>query len=166
MLHSCALTSAALFSASQRSGPIRIFLMSIPVICVFMLYNGYSPSWCWLWWIPVLTVIQLAFTYGLSLLVGTCNLFFRDLERLIVIFTMMWFFLTPILYPVATVPPQYRWFLYVNPMASLVICWRQVFLEGTLPLHYFGAAAAWAVLVCVVGQCVYRKLQWRFAEVV
>ena len=78
----------------------------------------------------------------------------------------MWFFLTPVLYPIEIIPEQYRWGLFVNPMASLIVCWRSVFLEGQLPLNYAAAALALSVLAYLVAQSVYRSLEWRFAEVV
>ena len=142
------------------------FAVSIPVIVAFMLYYHEYPSVAWIWWIPFLVGIQLLFTYSVALFLATCNLFFRDLDRLTAIFTLMWFFLTPVLYPIEIIPDQYRWGLFANPMASLIVCWRSVFLEGRLPLNYAGSALALSIVAYFVAQSVYRSLQWRFAEVV
>jgi len=111
------------------------FVISIPVIVIFMLWHHRYPSLSWLWLIPLMVLIQFAFTYGLALLVATCNLFFRDLERLMMIFLLMWFYLTPVFYPVDMVPARYRAAsLYANPMASVIACWRSVFLGQ--PAYY------------------------------
>jgi len=142
------------------------FLVSIPVIVLFMLYYGMYPSLSWVWLLPLLAGVQFALTFSVALFVGTSNLFFRDLERLTVIFTMMWFFLTPIIYPVSMIPTQYRWGLYVNPMAAMIMCWRAAFLEGRLPLGYLAVAAAFSAVACVLSGRMYRALQWRFAEIV
>jgi len=106
------------------------FVISVPVILVFMFWHHRYPTLSWVWLLPLLVAIQFLFTYGLSLLVATCNLFFRDLERLMTIFTLLWFYLTPIFYPIDMVPARFRdAYLYGNPMASLVACWRSIFLS-------------------------------------
>ncbi|MEE8488388.1 MAG: ABC transporter permease, partial [Gemmatimonadota bacterium] len=142
------------------------FLLSVPVIVVFMLFYRIYPTVGWLWTIPLLVAVQFMFTLGFALLVATANLFFRDLERLVVIATMIWFYLTPVLYHVDMIPPQWRWSIYVNPMASLTICWQSVFLSSPLPWEMLGAAAVWSVAMLAIGYRVYASHQWRFAEVV
>ena len=142
------------------------FLISIPVIVGFMLYYHETPSVNWLWGIPLLVAIQLLLTYGVALFLATCNLFFRDLERLTIILTTLWFFATPIIYPVEMIPDGYRWLLYANPMAGLTVCWRSLFREGFIPMNLCGSAFALAVVAYLLGAGVYRALKWRFAEVV
>jgi lipopolysaccharide transport system permease protein len=58
------------------------FLLSIPVIVLFLFIYHKSPSLSWIYGIPVLLFIQLLMTYGLSLMISSINLFIRDLERL------------------------------------------------------------------------------------
>jgi len=142
------------------------FVASIPVIVGFMFYYHQCPSVSWLYQVPLLAVILFGITYGLSLLIASCNLFFRDLERLTSIFVTLWFFMTPIIYPVKMIPESLQWIVYVNPMASVVICWQSVFLEGVLPLDHCVVSICFSVLAYELGINVYRRLQWRFAEIV
>jgi len=142
------------------------FLLSVPVIVVFMLFYRAYPAACWLWAVPLLVAVQFMFALGFALLVATANLFFRDLERLVAIGTMIWFYLTPVFYHVNMIPPHLRWLVYVNPMASLTVCWRSVFLNGVLPWDMLAAAAGFAVVMLAVGYRVYSAYEWRFAEVV
>lgn len=142
------------------------FVASIPVILLFMLYYGKHPTLAWLWAVPALVATQLMLTYGLALIVATGNLFFRDLERLTLILTMLWFYLTPVLYPETLVPAGWRWMLYANPMAPVVISWRALFLTGAPSPALMGVGLAWALALWGIGQMVYRTFEWRFAEVV
>lgn len=153
------------------------FVISIPVITVFMFYYHYAPpegyepikllSVHWLWQIPLLVTVQLLITQGLALLVATTNLFFRDLERLTGIFIMLWFYLTPVIYPPELLTDAgYGWFLYANPMAPIVLCWRCVFLGVAMPWHMLGVAAGFSVVIFLLGHQVYKRLEWRFAEIV
>jgi len=153
------------------------FVISVPVVAAFCLWYHFRPaagleavqlpSAHWVWQVPLLVAVQFAMTYGLSLIVATANLFFRDLERLTGILMQLWFFLTPVIYPPELlVKSGCPWMLDVNPLAWLIGCWREVFLRGTMPWGYLGMSTVFAAVVLAIGHTVYRKLEWRFAEVV
>jgi homopolymeric O-antigen transport system permease protein len=142
------------------------FVVSIPVILAFMAYYGKAPTVQWIWALPGLVAVQLIMTFGLALVIATTNLFFRDLERLVTIFTHALFYLTPIWYPADKVPPDYTWILYANPFASFVMCWQGLFYEGAVPVVFLGVAMTWALGWLALGAMVYQKNVWRFAEIV
>lgn len=142
------------------------FVLSIPVILGFLLLNQVTPSWSWLVGIPLFLVAQFTMIYGLALTLASLNLFFRDLERLTALFITFLFFLTPIAYSSAMVPPPYRTLLYCNPVAPLMESWRELFLNGQLNWMLAGASYFSALGALVVGSFVYGRLSPRFAEVV
>jgi lipopolysaccharide transport system permease protein len=142
------------------------FVISIPVIVAFMLGFHVVPSPTWIVLLPLMMVVQFLFTTGVALTLASCNLFFRDLERMTLIFVTLWFFVTPVLFPVSKIPEQFQWTAYANPMAPIIICWREMFLHGSVPPAALAAACGWAALAFGVGWWVYRSLQWRFAEIV
>ncbi len=144
------------------------FMLSIPVIVIFMIFYGKTPSVSWLWEIPPLVIVQFLITYGTSLLVATFNLFFRDLERLTMILTTLWFYVTPVLFPVDMIPEGLKWMVYVNPMGTLIVAWRAVFLGEALPVPLGGVVilVVLAALIYFLGHKAYKSLEWRFAELV
>jgi lipopolysaccharide transport system permease protein len=142
------------------------FLISLPIIVLFMAIYRTWPSPAWIWGVPTLIALQFTLTYGLALFFATCNLFFRDLERITFILTLLWFYVTPVVFPVSMVPEHLQWAVYANPMAGVIVCWRRLLLEGTLPPALLASAGAYAVAAALVGYHVYRRLEWRFAEVV
>lgn len=142
------------------------FIFSIPVIAAFMWYYNVFPSLAWLWGIPVLFLITAIFLYGIALLIGTLNLFFRDLERLVGLMMTFLLYLTPVLYTVALMPEKLQWLLYVNPFASFVIVWRDMFLSGILNIEFFAIAAVYSFVALALGSFVYHKLKYKFAELI
>ncbi len=142
------------------------FIISIPVIVGFMLYYGHTPRVDWLWMLPALVSVQLAITFGLGLLIATCNLFFRDLERLVTLTVHLLFYVTPIIYPADHVPPEYGWIFIADPFASIVLCWQGLFYHGAVSPFYLGVAMCWAVVWVAIGLTAYAKSVWRFAEIV
>lgn len=141
------------------------FVLSIPVIVLFMFIYDRSPSISWLYGIPLLLGIQFLMTYGISLVVSSTNLFFRDLERLTTIFMTLFFYFTPIIYPETMIPEKYRALLNLNPLAPLMISWRNLFLNGALDPASLMVSLAYSIFAFVAGYLMYRKLSWRFAEV-
>lgn len=142
------------------------FLASFPVLIGLMLWSGMRPGADWLWQVPLLLVIQFGVTYGLSLAVATANLFLRDLERLVGLGTLLWLYLTPVLFPWDMVPASIRWTLWLNPMGLVVTAWRACFTGAPLRADVVAAAALWSLALALFGQLVYRRFEGRFAEVV
>ncbi|MCX5803912.1 MAG: ABC transporter permease [Proteobacteria bacterium] len=141
------------------------FILAIPVVVLFLFLYHKLPSFSWLYGIPVLLIIQFLMTYGICLMISSTNLFFRDLERLTIIFTTMLFYFTPVIYPEKMVPVKYKPLINLNPLAPLMISWRELFLNGTLSPLYLAVSFGYAILAFILGFLIYRKLSWKFAEV-
>jgi lipopolysaccharide transport system permease protein len=141
------------------------FAISIPVIVIFLFVYGKAPSTAWLWGIPLLLLTQFLLTYGLSLIVASVNLFFRDMEKFNGLLVSFLFYFTPIIYPMSLVPEEYRATLILNPLAPLMLSWRDLFLGEPLLFARVGLSALFAFVALGLGYVVYRRLSWRFAEV-
>lgn len=141
------------------------FILSIPVIVLFLVYYGKHPSITWIYGIPLLLIMQFSMMYGLSLLISSINLFFRDLERLTIIGLTLLFYFTPVIYPETMIPEQFRPLLMINPFAHLMVNWRNLFLDGSIQPLFLGITAVYSSLILLMGHGVYKRLSWRFAEV-
>jgi len=141
------------------------FVLSIPVIVLFLLIYHKTPDLSWSYGIPLLLGIQFSMTYGLSLVISSVNLFFRDIERLILIVTMLLFYFTPIIYPETMIPSQYRTLVYFNPVSPLMISWKNLFLHGVLEMNALALSLVYSLIALFAGHIVFRKLSRRFAEV-
>lgn len=141
------------------------FILSIPVIIGFLIYSDCKAYLLWLIGIPVLIIVQFCTIYGICLIISTLNLFFRDLERLTIIFLNIFFYATPVFYAEDMVPGNYQFILKLNPLAPILINWRKIFLEGILSVDYLLLSLAYSIFFLILGILIYRKLSWRFAEV-
>jgi len=141
------------------------FMLSIPVIVIFIFFYGLKPNISWLAGIPLLLGIQIIITFGFSIAVATVNLFFRDIERIVSILTMLMFYVTPIIYSEDMVPPAYKKLILLNPLSILMIGWRDLFMKGVLDYGNIALSFAYAVIVLAIGYLIYLRLRWRFAEV-
>jgi lipopolysaccharide transport system permease protein len=141
------------------------FILSIPVIMLFMFLYKVPIHASWLYGIPLLLGIQFFLTSGLALAISSVNLFFRDLERLTSIFTTLFFYFTPVVYAETMIPEKFRNLLNLNPLSPLMISWRNLFLSGKLEVSFVGKSMLFSVVFFLVGYSIYKKLSWKFAEV-
>ena len=142
------------------------YLVSLPVIMAALLVYDFQPAWSWVVGVPLFTIAQFLLVYGIALAVASISVFFRDLERLTAIATTFLFFLTPIVYPAAAVPPRYDVVLSLNPVAPVIRGWQDLLLAGTFDLDVVVAAYGYGIFFLLLGSLVYQLLAPRFAELV
>lgn len=141
------------------------FVLAIPVVFLFIaIYKQKFPTL--IVFLPLLLVFQFLLVSGVSLIISSLNLFFRDLERLVIIFTNLLFYITPIIYPESMVPQKYKFIIYLNPMAYFVIIYRNIFVNNQISLTLLLISIVYSTVVFLIGYKIYKSLEWRFAEVV
>ncbi len=118
-------------------------------------------------WLPALLIPQVLFTMGLSWFLAALGVYVRDLGQINGFLLTLWFFLTPICYPVASLPRQALPLLSRNPMFVLVRAYRDIFLEGRAPA-FGGLWKFWAVslILFFAGHAWFYKLRKTFADVI
>jgi len=143
------------------------FGFALPVIMAFLWFAGeIRPMPSWLWQMPALIALQVAFIYPMALALALANAYVRDIEYLIGIGFSLLFFATPMVYPITLVPEAYRHWFELNPLHALMQSWRSVFLQGTLDFNHVVHAVACAVLTGVIAWWLHRKLAPRIGELV
>ena len=98
----------------------------------FLVIIGHWPGWVLLAVVPLL-VLQVLFTLGLGVFLGTLNVFFRDVGQLTGIVLQFWFWLTPIVYVFDSLPETARSVLQYNPLQPLIVAYQTIFLSQRMP---------------------------------
>ena len=143
------------------------FGFALPAIIAFLWFAGeIRPIASWLWQVPVLLALQVAFVYPLALSFALANAYVRDIEYLVGIGFSLMFFATPMVYPITMVPEEYRYYFELNPLHAMMQSWRTLFLQGTLDAGHMAYAAAFAAVTGVIAWLLYRKLARRIGELV
>jgi len=142
------------------------FLFSCLVLLVFFIFfkTIITPT---IIWIPLIFGIQIIFTVGLSLILASFNLFYRDIQYLLNLIVMLWMYLTPIMYPVDIIPEQYRFIFSLNPMSVIINAYRQTLLGGGEPNYSSLTIASFmSVFVLFIGFYIFKKSEGQFADYV
>ena len=118
-----------------------------------------------IFYLPTVVVLIYLITMGLSLITACLNVYFRDTEQIIGIAMTAWFFFTPILYPVEIIPERFLKLFFLNPMAPIILAFREILFYGKPPnFQVLGINYAIAFLVILFGYNLFLTLQKNFAE--
>jgi lipopolysaccharide transport system permease protein len=117
--------------------------------------------------LPLVWIPQLLLTLGLGYLAAALTVFLRDIPQTIRIILNIWFYLTPIVYPVTLIPEPIRvWVFRLNPMAIPVQVSRDLFMKGEFyDWIAWGSTVALTSFLLYIGISVYQKLRPAFADV-
>ena len=138
--------------------------LGLIILVGMMAYYGYPPEWT-LAWVPVLFAIHLVFILGLALPLAALNLFFHDVRFLAGVVLTLWFYITPVIYPVDLVPDKYRILFDLNPNSLFINAYRRVVLQGVSPGEdrlLLGLTVA--VLTFIVGYFLFKRMESGFAD--
>lgn len=115
--------------------------------------------------LPLAMTMQYILVLGMTFIFSALNVYFRDLEYILNIIVMMWFYLTPIVYKIEMIPEKYRLWFYLNPMTGIINFYRNILYYKRMPsFNAFGGILIYGIIMIVIGYFVFEKLQKNFAE--
>lgn len=115
--------------------------------------------------LPVIMAIQFLMVTGICMILSSLYVYFRDLEHIISILTMVWFYLTPVIYSADMFTDYKKDLLMCNPMTHFVTAYRDVLMYGTAPdWASFLAITIFSAAIFLIGALIFSKLQRNFAE--
>lgn len=137
--------------------------VATPVVIIVLLFTGIPLSFSLLW-APILLMMLVLFTAGLTVLTSAANLFFRDVKYLVEVIMTFAIFFTPVLYD-ASMAGKYRDLLLLNPVAPLLEGLKDAVVGGRQPeLFWVGYSTVVGLLIFGAGVAIFRRLEPRFAE--
>lgn len=141
------------------------FFLSLGVLLGALLVTG-RLSWLTLPFLPLLICLQAALALGLGLITASCQTLLRDTLPVLQMVFMVWFYLTPIIYPLSYVPARFASLLAWNPLTSLVTAYRAVLLEGKVPsVLDLWPSCVWMVVLLFLGRLLFSRVEPGFADV-
>jgi lipopolysaccharide transport system permease protein len=145
------------------------FLIASSIFVLLMVYYQIPVTIHFLW-IPVFIIIQIFLMLGVILIGSALTVFYRDVRYVVPLGIQLWFYATPIIYPIKMVEenlPQYRSLYALNPMVGIVQSYRDVILEGVPPnFTDLGIAAAVSVTLFIVAYIIFKRLEVLFNDLI
>ena len=144
------------------------FSLGLPILLVFLLVFGKGLT-LWALFLPVVMLVQMIFSLGLGMLISSLTVHFRDIKDILANLLTLWFFSTPIIYPLTFDSLQKSGFLRtlldLNPMTHII--------EGYHTCLFYGAPPHWkrlgltflvSLVLFAIGYAVFDRLRDSFPE--
>ncbi|MBW1711828.1 MAG: ABC transporter permease [Deltaproteobacteria bacterium] len=142
------------------------YILGLPILIGFLWLKGIAPSFNLLL-LPLVVLGAGLLVWGLALILSTTNVFLRDTQYIIANLLTLWFFVTPILYPLSQVPAPFRPLVRLNPLTLVMGAFQDIFFYRRLPNLLDLAALFLVGLVAAgVGMLVFDRYKESFAEMV
>jgi ABC-type polysaccharide/polyol phosphate export permease len=136
---------------------LLLYFVFLPVLLVMLMAYGREFTISILA-LPLIMIIQAVLTTGIALIIGTLNVFYRDIHYIVSVSLMLLFYLTPVFYRSQTIVGNYRMILGLNPVAVLIDNYRAVLFYGQAPQWSLLFSVGFiSVILSWVGYLIYRN---------
>ncbi len=151
--------AAVLTSLVALGLQLGVFLVVLAGYRLVTPSSGVGMHWSALW-LPLLAVEAAALGLGVGLWISSVTARYRDLKHAMPFLLLLWMFLTPVIYPLSRVPPEYRALALANPVAPVVEAFRHALLGAgaVLPGALVGSLAS-TLLILVSGVLIFQRTE-------
>ena len=142
--------------ATIAAGVVNLLLALLPLLGLLVVTgHPLTPA---LLFLPVSIAIATLFTLGAGLLLAPLAVFFYDVVEVVGVLMTLALYLTPIIYPLAILPPRFLAVIRYSPLRSILEIFRDPIYYGKIPpLSHLSVAIAVALAMFVIGYLSFRR---------
>jgi lipopolysaccharide transport system permease protein len=142
------------------------FMLSLPVLIIFIFLFKVRIGLP-LVYFPLLVVIEFFLTSGITLFLSALNVFYRDIQFIIMNLMTFLFFSLPIMYFDSNLPLKIRHIIYLDPIAYLMKCFQNIFYFNMFPRPYYVLGVLLiSLLFYIIGYSYFASRKELFSEFV
>lgn len=144
-----------------------LFHTSISVLVLLVLQFIISGSWQWtMIFFPLIMLPLIIVTLGFAWLLAAMGVYLRDISQTTGLITSVMLFVSPVFYPISTLPNKMQFFVMLNPLTLIIEESRKVLLYGELPnWTALGFYSIVAIIVAWFGFWLFQMARKGFADV-
>jgi lipopolysaccharide transport system permease protein len=117
--------------------------------------------------LPLLVLLMALLGLGTGLMITAMTTKYRDLSFLVAFGVQLLMFVTPIIYPLSSVPDEYQTLIKLNPMTGIIEAFRHAFLgKGEISASSLGYSALVTLVILVLGVVIFNKTEKNFVDTV
>jgi lipopolysaccharide transport system permease protein len=152
--------------ASAVLGGLVDYAIAFAVFLGMLLAYGRPLPVAVLFAVPLLTCLTAALALGVGLWLSALTVQYRDLRHVVPFLVQIWLFVSPVVYPLSLIPPEYRWLARLNPMTGIIEGFRSSLFGQPWDWAGLLLSTVLAAVLLVSGALVFRRLERTFADVV
>jgi lipopolysaccharide transport system permease protein len=116
---------------------------------------------------PVLVVLMGLMGLGAGMIISSLTTKYKDLIFLLAFGVQLLMYATPVIYPINSIPEEYRWIILLNPVTPIVETFRYAYLgSGLFSWYNLGYTALVTLVLLIVGTIVFNRVEKNFTDTV
>jgi lipopolysaccharide transport system permease protein len=156
----------AILPASAAISGLVDFGVGWVLLLGMLAYYHIVLTWQALLW-PLLIVLLLACSLGVSLILAALNVKYRDVKYVIPFAIQFLLFATPVIYPLSMIPAQYQTVMALNPLSGIIEAFRTSLVPNKhVDWSLLGLSALLSLTVFITGTLYFRNTERTFADMV
>lgn len=117
--------------------------------------------------LPVLIILAAGLSLGFGIIFSSMTTKYRDLTFLLTFAVQLWMYITPVIYPLSTIPHDKQWLILLNPMSSIIETFKYGMIgKGVFDWLHLGYSAVFMIVLLLVGIIVFNKVEKGFMDTV
>jgi lipopolysaccharide transport system permease protein len=117
--------------------------------------------------LPVLILLAAGLSLGFGIIFSSLTTKYRDLTFLLTFAVQLWLYISPVIYPLNSIPPDKQWIIALNPMTSVIESFKYGFLgQGVFSWWYLAYSFVFMVVLLFIGVVVFNKVEKGFMDTV
>ena len=139
-------------------------IFGLIIVVLFAINYGHYPG-LHTFYLIIPYTLQCLMSVGIALLVCIIGVYVPDIRNMMQVITRIWMYASPVLYETARLPGVWREYMLVNPMASIILMYRQIIIDGAAPsMTYLSIAFAEMVFFVILGWVVFMTCHTRILK--
>ena len=148
------------------------FLIQFLLFLAFLIYFslkgvGFNIQFSYIFFFPFLLLLMAMIAIGFGMIFSSLTAKYKDLSFLLAFGVQLWMYVTPIIYPVSSIPEKYAFFIRLNPLCSIIEAFRFIFLgSGTWSWDGIVYSAIFATVLFLMGNIIFGKTERSFMDTI
>lgn len=117
--------------------------------------------------LPLLILLAAGLSLGFGIIFSSLTTKYRDLTFLLTFAVQLWMYITPVIYPLSSIPQDKQWVILLNPMTSVIETFKYAMIgRGVFDWLHLGYSFVFMVVLLFLGVVVFNRVEKGFMDTV
>lgn len=153
------------------SNLVKFFIQFIIFIAIYIFYyfrtgGAIAPN-IYLTLLPLLIIMAAGLSLGFGIIFSSLTTKYRDLNFLLQFGVQLWMYITPVIYPLSSMPENKQWLIALNPMTAVIETFKYASIgQGVFSWAYLAYSFVFMLVLLFTGIVVFNKVEKGFMDTV
>ncbi|KFC23237.1 ABC transporter permease [Epilithonimonas lactis] len=153
------------------SSSLMKFLVQFGIFIVVLLYyviftDSIKPN-IWILFTPFLIFLMAIFALGMGMIFSSLTTKYKDLIFLLTFGIQLFMYITPVVYPISSLPDNFKFLAVINPLSPLFECFRYAYLgTGSFSVESILISSVIIFIILIAGTVIFNRVEKTFMDTV